>query len=176
MAANGPIDALLTLAAVIVVQQIEGNVIIPLVMAQRTKLHPALIAIGVVLVGQLFGFVGLFVAVPIISAFVILVDELPDETDLGLVIFSGTVQTVAPTADHDAVRDALLESGGELFHRDQWQAVGEVVADEPFDGLDATRRICATAPSRQGGHPHLKLFGLTRARVLDSLGDQVLER
>ena len=49
------------------VQQIEGNVIIPLVMAQRVKLHPALIAIGVVVVGQLFGFIGLFVAVPIIS-------------------------------------------------------------------------------------------------------------
>ncbi|HYH60502.1 MAG TPA: hypothetical protein VD766_01415, partial [Solirubrobacterales bacterium] len=39
-------------------------------------LHPALIAIGVVLVGQLFGFIGLFVSVPILSAIVILVDEL----------------------------------------------------------------------------------------------------
>jgi hypothetical protein len=51
-------------------------VIIPLVMAQRVKLHPALIAIGVVVVGQLLGVIGLFVAVPIISAAVILVDEL----------------------------------------------------------------------------------------------------
>jgi predicted PurR-regulated permease PerM len=58
------------------VQQIESNLIIPLVMAQRTRLHPALIAIGVILVGQLFGFIGLFVAVPIIAAMVILVDEL----------------------------------------------------------------------------------------------------
>jgi predicted PurR-regulated permease PerM len=63
------------MAVYIVVQQIEGNVIIPLVMAQRVKLHPALIAIGVILVGQLFGFIGLFVAVPILSAVVILVDE-----------------------------------------------------------------------------------------------------
>ena len=74
--ADSPTTALLALIVYIVVQQIEGNLIIPLVMAQRVKLHPALIAIGVILVGQLFGFVGLFVAVPILSAIVILVDEL----------------------------------------------------------------------------------------------------
>lgn len=74
--ADGPGTALAALAVYVVVQQVEGNVIIPLVMAQRVKLHPALIAIGVVLVGQLLGFVGLFVAVPIISAVVILIDEL----------------------------------------------------------------------------------------------------
>ena len=66
--ADSPTNAVLALVVYIVVQQIEGNVIIPLVMAQRVKLHPALIAIGVVLVGQLFGFIGLFVAVPILSA------------------------------------------------------------------------------------------------------------
>jgi predicted PurR-regulated permease PerM len=74
--ADSPTKALLALGVYIIVQQIEGNVIIPLVMAQRVKLHPALIAIGVILVGQLFGFVGLFVSVPILSAIVILVDEL----------------------------------------------------------------------------------------------------
>jgi predicted PurR-regulated permease PerM len=45
-------------------------------MSQTVRLHPALIAVGVVLVGQLFGFVGLFVAVPILALVVILVDEL----------------------------------------------------------------------------------------------------
>ena len=48
---------------------------IPVVMAQRVKLHPAVVAIGVVVVGQLFGFVGLFVAVPILSLVVIAVEE-----------------------------------------------------------------------------------------------------
>ena len=86
--AESPGTALAALIVYLVVQQIESNMIIPLVMAQRVKLHPALIAIGVVLVGQLFGFVGLFVAVPIISAIVILVDELwvkPLETQQGVV-------------------------------------------------------------------------------------------
>jgi predicted PurR-regulated permease PerM len=85
--ADSPGTALLALAVYVVVQQVEGNVIIPLVMAQRVKLHPALIAIGVILVGQLFGFIGLFVAVPILSAIVILVDELwvkPMEAERGI--------------------------------------------------------------------------------------------
>jgi hypothetical protein len=44
-------------------------------MSQRTRMHPAMIAIGVVVVGQLFGFVGLFVAVPILSLLVITTEE-----------------------------------------------------------------------------------------------------
>jgi predicted PurR-regulated permease PerM len=73
---DSPEKALAVLAVYILVQQIESNIIIPVVMSRTTRLHPALIAIGVVGVGQLFGIVGLFVAVPIISAAVILTDEI----------------------------------------------------------------------------------------------------
>jgi predicted PurR-regulated permease PerM len=74
--AESPGLALLTLGVYVLVQQIEGNLIIPLVMANRVDLHPAPIAIGVLIIGQLFGFAGLFIAVPLLSAFMILVDEL----------------------------------------------------------------------------------------------------
>ena len=40
------------LVVYIAVQQIESNMIIPLVMARTTRLHPAVIAIGVLAVGQ----------------------------------------------------------------------------------------------------------------------------
>ena len=72
---DSPGKAILALVAYIVVQQLESNVTIPVVMAQRVRMHPALIAIGVVVVGQLFGFVGLFVAVPILSLLAICVEE-----------------------------------------------------------------------------------------------------
>jgi predicted PurR-regulated permease PerM len=45
-------------------------------MARTVRLHPAVIAIGVVVVGQLFGAVGLLVAVPLTAAVVIIVDEV----------------------------------------------------------------------------------------------------
>lgn len=58
------------------IHQIEGNVVEPLVMARAVKLHPAAVAVGVVAVERLFGFVGLFVAVPILASVKILVEEL----------------------------------------------------------------------------------------------------
>ena len=72
---DSPGKALVTLGVYILVQQLESNVTIPVVMANRTRLHPAMVAIGVVVVGQLFGFVGLFVAVPILSLITIGVEE-----------------------------------------------------------------------------------------------------
>ena len=73
---DSPGKAALALAIYLIVQQVESNLTIPLIMAQRVKLHPAVVAIGVIIVGQLFGFVGLFVAVPILSLVVILTDEM----------------------------------------------------------------------------------------------------
>jgi predicted PurR-regulated permease PerM len=72
---DSPGKALVVLGVYVLVQQIESNVTIPVVMAQRVRLHPAVVAIGVVVVGQLFGFIGLFVAVPILSLVVIAVEE-----------------------------------------------------------------------------------------------------
>ena len=74
--ADSPGKALAALGIYILVQQFESNVTVPLVMARAVKLHPAVIAIGVIFVGQLFGAVGLIVSVPILTAIVILVDEL----------------------------------------------------------------------------------------------------
>ena len=74
--ADSPGKALLVMAIYVLVQQIEGNLMIPMVMSKTVKLHPAVIAVGVVVVGQLFGFVGLLVAVPILSMLTILVEEV----------------------------------------------------------------------------------------------------
>jgi predicted PurR-regulated permease PerM len=72
---DSPGKTLLVLGAYVLVQQLESNVTIPVVMSQRVRMHPAMIAVGVVVVGQLFGFVGLFVAVPILSLILISVEE-----------------------------------------------------------------------------------------------------
>jgi predicted PurR-regulated permease PerM len=72
---DSPGKALLTLGVYVVIQQLESNVTMPVIMSQRVRMHPAMIAIGVVVVGRLFGFVGLFVAVPILSLITICVQE-----------------------------------------------------------------------------------------------------
>ena len=71
-----PSKAVIVAVIYVVAHQIESNVIQPLVVARNVELHPALVAVGVVAVDQLFGFVGLIVAVPILSTIKILVEEL----------------------------------------------------------------------------------------------------
>jgi predicted PurR-regulated permease PerM len=71
-----PSKAVVVAVIYIVAHQLESNVIQPLVVARNVELHPALVAVGVVAVDQLFGFVGLIVAVPILSTCKILVEEL----------------------------------------------------------------------------------------------------
>jgi predicted PurR-regulated permease PerM len=71
-----PGKALVVLFVYLLVQQIESNVILPLVMSKTVRLHPAVVALGVVVVGSLFGFFGLFMAVPILSLVTISVRRL----------------------------------------------------------------------------------------------------
>jgi predicted PurR-regulated permease PerM len=71
-----PARAVVVLIVYILVHQIEANLIGPLVMARAVRLHPAVIAIGVVAVGEVFGLLGLIVAVPILSLIAILIDAL----------------------------------------------------------------------------------------------------
>ncbi|MBV9193319.1 MAG: AI-2E family transporter [Solirubrobacterales bacterium] len=60
----------------IVAHQVESNMIQPLVVARVVELHPAAVAVGVIAVERLFGFVGLIVAVPILVTIKILIEEL----------------------------------------------------------------------------------------------------
>jgi predicted PurR-regulated permease PerM len=68
--------AVLVAIVYVVAHQVESNLIQPLVVARAVKLHPAVVAIGVIAVDRLFGFVGLIVAVPVIVTFKILIEEL----------------------------------------------------------------------------------------------------
>ena len=73
---DSPTKALLVLLVYVIVNQFEGNVLYPVIMSRAVSLHPAVVAIGVIVVAALFGVIGLFVSVPILSLTAILVDEL----------------------------------------------------------------------------------------------------
>lgn len=65
LVAGGVVDALLVLAAIIVVQQIEGHLLYPVLMARTVHLHPAVIVVALAAGGVLAGIVGVFLAVPV---------------------------------------------------------------------------------------------------------------
>ncbi len=72
-----------TLAAALVIQQIEGNLIMPIVEKKAVQLPPALALFTILAAGLLFGFLGVFLAVPITVVVFILVKKLYVRQTLG---------------------------------------------------------------------------------------------
>lgn len=62
---GGPVDALLVVGAATLVQQIEGNLLYPVVVGRSVRLHPVAILLSVGIGGVLAGIIGAFIAVPI---------------------------------------------------------------------------------------------------------------
>lgn len=67
LATNGPRDAVIVAIVVIVVQQLEGDLIAPLVLGRAVSLHPLLILFGITAGFVVGGIVGAFVTVPFIA-------------------------------------------------------------------------------------------------------------
>ncbi|MFI7076280.1 AI-2E family transporter [Micromonospora sp. NPDC049903] len=79
LAANGPTTALLTLGAVIAVQQIEGNLLEPLIMKRQVRLHPVVILLAVTAGTLIAGIAGAFVAVPIAAVVWRVIDSVQQQ-------------------------------------------------------------------------------------------------
>lgn len=65
LVSNGLTDALLVLAIIVVVQQLEGNVFQPMIQSRGLGLHAAVVLLAVTLGGSLAGVVGSLLAVPV---------------------------------------------------------------------------------------------------------------
>jgi putative heme transporter len=65
LVSNGVVAALLVLGAIILVQQVEGHLLYPLLMSRTVHLHPAVIILALATGGVIAGIIGVFLAVPI---------------------------------------------------------------------------------------------------------------
>lgn len=62
---NGLTNALLVLALIVLVQQIEGNILQPFLQGKAMQLHAAIVLLSVTIGSTLFGILGAFLAVPV---------------------------------------------------------------------------------------------------------------
>ena len=131
-------EAVLVAIIYVVAHQVESNVIQPLVVARTVKLHPALVAIGVVAVNQLFGFIGLLIAVPIIATVSILIEELwVRPLERGSARTAPLEQVVRPAAEGLARQGAPLST-----------SLGDTTPQLARRHHVPTRHTCATGPAR----------------------------
>jgi predicted PurR-regulated permease PerM len=71
-----PVDALWVLLAYAGIQAVESYLIQPLVMSRAVSLHPAVVVFALLVMGTLFGFVGVLLAVPLVAALHVLLRKL----------------------------------------------------------------------------------------------------
>jgi predicted PurR-regulated permease PerM len=67
LVSNGVVDALLVVAAVTAVQQIEGNILQPVVVSRAVKIHAVAVLLAVTAGAVIWGIVGAFLAVPVVA-------------------------------------------------------------------------------------------------------------
>ncbi len=76
LVSNGTTAALVVLAIIVAVQQIEGNVLQPMLQGKSLSLHPAVVLLAVTAGGSLFGIAGAFFSVPIAAVAAVVVRYL----------------------------------------------------------------------------------------------------
>ena len=65
---GGVKTAIFVLILIILVQQLEGNILSPILQSKAMNLHPVVVLLSVTVGGGLFGIIGAFLAVPVAAA------------------------------------------------------------------------------------------------------------
>jgi predicted PurR-regulated permease PerM len=63
-----PLSALWVALMFLGIQQLEGHIIVPKVMGRTLRLHPLLVIFGLLAGGEIYGFAGILVALPLLAA------------------------------------------------------------------------------------------------------------
>ena len=74
----GAVPALIVAAVALVVQQLDNELLAPVIYGRAVQLHPLVVLLGIAAGGSLFGVVGTFLAVPVLAVTINAADELRD--------------------------------------------------------------------------------------------------
>lgn len=114
---NNLTTALFVLLLIVVVQQLEGNVLSPMLQSKSMNLHPAIVLLAVAGGGSLWGIVGAFLAVPIAAVVAVLIRYLDEQVaersaDL-LVAEAGPDPSPEILAEAASLREGALHDSGD---------------------------------------------------------------
>lgn len=110
LVSKGLVSALVVLGIILAVQQIEGNVLQPILQGRGLKLHASVVLLGITAGGSLYGIPGAFLAVPVVAASAVVLRYLSELID------ERTRQAIGaqpePMIASGARRDDVTESQG----------------------------------------------------------------
>lgn len=112
LVANGPVNALIMLAIVLLVQQLESHILQPLVMGKAVSLHPVAVILSVAAGSYLAGIPGALFSVPILAVANSAIRYIAARTWEHEQVLAIPGGTVTPGLDHDDfIRDVRLPGG-----------------------------------------------------------------
>lgn len=122
LADGGIVTALLVFAAVILVQQLEGHILQPVIMRRAVSLHPIVILVALATGSAMLGIVGAFLSVPAAAVISAVGNELRLRSEAGLL--SDSTRADAPSTplggpgDDVMAMTAAAESVEQAIHSD----------------------------------------------------------
>ena len=112
---NGLTSALIVLALVVIVQQVEGHVLQPVLVGRALELHAALVILAVTTGGALAGIIGAFLAVPLVAVSVTMLryarEQLLARTQPGATAAGGGTASTAVTPSTASAAPAPTADG-----------------------------------------------------------------
>jgi predicted PurR-regulated permease PerM len=127
LVSNGVTTALIVLGIVILVQQIEGNVLQPIIQGRGFNIHAAVVILAVTAGSSLAGITGAFLSVPIAALLAVIYRYVRDEMD-----------DRSPEVADDGTRARVTgdDTGAEIVHE---QVTAPSAAQSPGNPDDAAR-------------------------------------
>ncbi|NKY55033.1 AI-2E family transporter [Nocardia flavorosea] len=89
---NGFTTALIVLVIIIAVQQLEGNVLQPVLQSRTMKLHAVVVLLAVTGGGTLYGITGAFLAVPVVAVVAVVIRYISEQVDVKVAGSGGDVE------------------------------------------------------------------------------------
>ncbi|MET7769409.1 AI-2E family transporter [Nocardia sp. NPDC005366] len=99
---NGLTTALIVLGIIIAVQQLEGNVLQPVLQSRSMKLHAVIVLLAVTAGGSLYGIVGAFLAVPVVAIIAVVIRYIGEQIDAVTDPAPDSGGDVAPSPEPDS--------------------------------------------------------------------------
>nr|WP_154597076.1 AI-2E family transporter [Aeromicrobium senzhongii] len=102
---NSPRDAVIVLIVIVAVQQLEGNVLSPMLQGKSMNLHPAVVLMAVTAGGSMFGITGAFLAVPVTATVAEILRYANERIDAALTAGGDPVALTSTTPASDPPDD-----------------------------------------------------------------------
>ncbi len=133
-------EALIVLAIVIAVQQVEGNILSPMLQSRAMDLHPVIVIVSVTIGGGLFGLVGAFLAVPVAAMVAVTYRYMLDMLRINSgELTADQIEFVTP----EGQLIAEIDEAESVHRRAEWRGEREwakepVTADTPAERSEST--------------------------------------